>query len=128
MRRSAPVFLFLLLAFPPVVPGQQSSTNAPAALNETQILGRRVYQQRCAVCHTEPTLGAKRYGPALSKELVDGYEDAIREFIRNGSPNRMPGFKYGLEPSEINAIIEYLKTVPKPVARKGAGTEQGPVD
>jgi mono/diheme cytochrome c family protein len=128
MRRGALACLFLLVVFPPVVPGQQSSTNAPAALNETQILGRRIFQQRCAVCHTEPTPGAKRYGPALSKELVDGYEDAIREFIRNGSPNRMPGFKYGLEPPEINAIIEYLKTVPKPVIRKGAGTEQGPVD
>jgi hypothetical protein len=27
----------------------------------------------------------------------------------------MPGFKYGLTASEINDIIEYLKTVERPV-------------
>ena len=53
------------------------------------------------------------YGPALYKDLVNGSEDAIKEIIRSGS-GKMPGFKLGLQPSEIDAIVEYLKTVPKP--------------
>jgi mono/diheme cytochrome c family protein len=92
-------------------------------LNDTQTLGRRIFHQRCAVCHTEAVPGARRYGPALYKELVSGNEDSIRTFIGNGSKGKMPGFKYGLEPSEISAIVEYLKTVPRPVKRSGPAAE-----
>jgi mono/diheme cytochrome c family protein len=51
----------------------------------------------------------------------------IREYIRNGS-KKMPGFKYGLEPSEIDAIVEYLKTVPKAAPRNTQTGAPGPVD
>ena len=70
--------------------------------------------KRCAVCHTKPTITSKMYGPVLYKGLVEGNEDQVRETITNGSTGLMPGFRYGLESSEIDAIIEYLKTVEKP--------------
>jgi mono/diheme cytochrome c family protein len=111
--------VLLLLAFPLAVPAQQDRSAPSVTLNDAQILGRRVFLQRCAVCHTESTPGARRYGPALYKELVDGNEDSIRDFISNGSKGKMPGFRYGLEPSEINAIVEYLKTVSRPAKRGG---------
>jgi mono/diheme cytochrome c family protein len=60
------------------------------------------------------------YGPYLSKNLILGSEDAIKEMIRTGT-SKMPGFKYGLKPAEIDAIVEYLKTVPKPVKTVQAG-------
>jgi len=60
------------------------------------------------------------YGTALYKDLVNGNEDAIKEMIRSGS-GKMPGFKLGLQPSEIDAIVEYLKTVPKPPKNTDAG-------
>jgi mono/diheme cytochrome c family protein len=53
----------------------------------------------------------------LYKELIVGNEDTMRDFIANGSAGKMPGFKYGLEPAEINAIVEYLKTVSRSVKR-----------
>ena len=120
------LFLVLLIADPLATIAQQANGNR--SLNETQKLGRRIFQQRCGVCHTAPTLTSGIYGPVLYKEIVDGNEDTIKQFIQNGS-NRMPGFKYGLEPSEIDAVIEYLKTVPKP-SKSGspAGKDQGPVD
>jgi mono/diheme cytochrome c family protein len=37
----------------------------------------------------------------------------MREFISNGTA-RMPGFKLQFEPTQINAIVAYLKTVPAP--------------
>ena len=119
MRSGA--LIFLLFAFSLAVPAQQGKTNSSVTLTltDTQILGRRVFQQRCAICHTESTPGARRYGPVLYKELVDGNEDTIRDFIANGSKGKMPGFKYGLEAPEINAIVEYLKTVPRPAKRGG---------
>ena len=120
MRSGA--LVFLLLVFPLATLAQQDKSGSSAPLNETQMLGRRVFQQRCAICHTESTPGARRYGPVLYKELVDGNDDAIQAFIANGSKGKMPGFKYGLEPSEISAIVEYLKTVPRP-AKKAAPTQ-----
>jgi mono/diheme cytochrome c family protein len=126
--RSGALFL-LLFAFPLVGAAQQDKSNSSVTLNDTQVLGRRVFQQRCAVCHTESTPDARRYGPVLYKELVDGNEDTIRNFISNGSKDKMPGFKYGLEPSEINAIVEYLKIVPRPARRGGPSQAQdGMVD
>lgn len=111
MIRTASILLFLLTSFPLTTPAQQASIDS--SLNDTQKLGRRVFQQRCGVCHTQPTRTSPMYGPVLYKDIVEGNEDTIRQFIRSGSA-RMPGFKYGLEPMEINAIVEYLKTVPKP--------------
>jgi mono/diheme cytochrome c family protein len=94
---------------------QQSSG---AALTDTQKDGRRIFQQRCAVCHTLPTVVSKRYGPALYKEIVDDNEDNIRDTIMEGREGLMPGFKYGLTRAEIDSIIEYLKTVNRPARPK----------
>jgi mono/diheme cytochrome c family protein len=126
MRVDIVMMSFVLFALPPAVLAQQKKSNV--VLNETQVLGRRVFQQRCAVCHTQVSPGAKRYGPVLSKDLVEGNEDTIREFILNGSLGKMPGFKYGLESSEIDVIVEYLKTVPKPASRQTPGAHQESVD
>jgi mono/diheme cytochrome c family protein len=128
MRSTALILLVLLVVFPMAVPAQQAKSSTPDPLNGTQILGRRIFQQRCAVCHTESTPGAHRYGPVLYKELVDGNEDTIRNFIENGAKDKMPGFKYGLDPSEINAIVEYLKTVPRPAKRSGSAQQDGMLD
>lgn len=95
------------------------------SLNATQKLGRRVFQQRCAVCHTKPTITSKMYGPVLYKGLVEGNEDQVRETITNGSTGLMPGFRYGLESSEIDAIVEYLKTVDKPAPEPKRSGGQG---
>jgi mono/diheme cytochrome c family protein len=125
MRASALVSLFLLSLFPRMLSAQESTTKAPE-LDKTQMLGRRIFQQRCGVCHTQPT-PSPMYGIALNKDLVDGNEDMIRDYIRNGS-RQMPGFKYGLEPAEIDAIVEYLKTVPKPAPKNPQPKVEGPVD
>lgn len=90
----------------------QQSSGAP--LTDAQKDGRRIFQQRCAVCHTLPTVVSKRYGPALYKEIVEDNEDNIRDTILEGREGLMPGFKYGLTRAEIDSVIEYLKPV-KPV-------------
>jgi len=125
-RCIAAIFLFSLVAYTPAASAQQLIPNN--SLNETQKLGRRIFQQRCGVCHTAPTITSGIYGPILYKDVVAGNEVAIKKFIQDGS-TRMPGFRYGLEPTEIDSIIEYLKTVPKPQKRGSpASREQGPID
>jgi mono/diheme cytochrome c family protein len=103
--------LGLCLAISLPLRAQQTSN---ASLTEMQKEGRRIFQQRCAVCHTLPTVVSKRYGPALYKELVEDNEDNIREIIQEGREGLMPGFKYGLKREEIDSIVEYLKTVNRP--------------
>jgi len=78
------------------------------------------------VCHLPPVPGARVYGPSLYKELIIGNEDTIKGFIMNGSKGKMPGFKYGLDRTEIDSIVEYLKTVDKARPAK-AGNAEGTV-
>ena len=85
-----------------------------APLNEKQTLGRNLFAQSCIVCHVKTQLAAGgHFGPALSGMSLGGQEDLMREFISSGTPN-MPGFKYHFKPEQIDAIVAYLKTLPKP--------------
>lgn len=126
MKRFRWVLMIFLGIFPFTAHAQQANT--ATSLNDVQKLGRRVFQQRCGICHEPARAGFQTYGPALYKDLVNGNEDAIKEMIRSGS-GKMPGFKFGLQPSEIDAIVEYLKTVPKPQKNTdAAGGGMGPLD
>jgi len=115
MRAGALISLFLFSLFPLTLWGQESSV----------MLGRRIYEQHCGICHTQPT-ASPMYGNLLYRDLVDANEEMFRAYIRNGS-KRMPGYKYALEPAEIDAIVEYLKTVPNPASKssqpKGEGVD-----
>jgi mono/diheme cytochrome c family protein len=122
MKRDLFLLFFGLIAFPLVLSAQPQS-NAANTLNDQQTTGRQVFRQRCAVCHLPPVPGARVYGPSLYKELIAGNEDAIRGFIMNGSKGKMPGFKYGLARTEIDAIVEYLKTVDKTAPKKPGNAE-----
>ena len=108
--------VFVLAAAAPAAYAQQSD------VNETQRLGRQVFAQSCGICHLQPSLGVKTYGPLLDKAAAAGNDEVMRAFIVNGT-DRMPAFKYYLKPAEIDAIVAYLRTVPAPDVR-GANEPQ----
>ena len=108
MRRRVPTLLIALFAAAPAVRAQD--------LDERQLRGRQVFAQSCGICHLQPSLGVKTYGPALNKASTGGNDELMRAFIQNGS-ERMPAFKHYLKPAEIDAIIAYLKTVPASATR-----------
>ena len=91
----------------------------PAGGDQT-MLGMRLFNQSCRVCHTKPQLVSPQYAPVLSMRTLGGKADVMRDTIANGTPH-MPGFKYHFKPAEIDAIVAYLKTLsppseaPKPV-------------
>jgi mono/diheme cytochrome c family protein len=87
--------------------------SSQTSLNEKQLLGMRLFNQSCRVCHTKPQLTSQQYGPVLSRETLGGQEDALRSFIGDGT-SRMPGFKYSYNAAQIDSIVAYLKTVPAP--------------
>jgi len=116
----------ILFALPIALPAQESgehtsdqstatarkSTAARPALNEQQRRGEALFVQNCTLCHI-PSNQKKRLGiqgPALEGVYGEDAEtDALRQFIQQGLPGKMPGFRYGLEPKDIDDIVAYLK-------------------
>jgi mono/diheme cytochrome c family protein len=120
MRRRGWTFL-LCFAIWPCAASAQSGTGG-ANLSDVELLGMRLFNQHCRVCHTKPQLSSPQYGPVLSRNSLNGQEGVMREVVSNGTP-RMPGFKFNFEPAEIDAIVAYIKTIPAPAppAAKGGG-------
>jgi mono/diheme cytochrome c family protein len=112
MRSSTVSVVALLLA----ACVQSAGAEPGASLDDKQLLGMRLFNQSCRVCHTKPQLTSPLYGPELSQISGGGQESVVRETISNGTP-RMPGFKYHFEPAQIDAIVAYLKTIPAPTPR-----------
>jgi mono/diheme cytochrome c family protein len=124
MKRTAWLGLFVLAVSSQGVMAQQAEK-----LTDQQLMGRRVFAQSCGVCHLPGGLNARTYGPALNKDAGGGDPEVVRAFITDGTP-RMPAWKYYLKPEQIDAIIEYLKTVPVQAAaaapaRRGGGGGNG---
>ena len=100
--RTAAVFLLLAAS---------ASSACAQALTERQLLGQRLFNQSCRVCHTKPQMTSAQYAPVLSRASLGGNDAALRALIANGSPQKMPGFRYHFTSAEIDAIVAYLKTV-----------------
>ena len=81
------------------------------SLTPAQAAGKRLFVQRCSVCHLPALPSYSAYGPILDKSLVeDRGDDAVRQQIAQGSA-RMPGFQYTLSAAEIEQVVSYLKTL-----------------
>ena len=113
--------LFCLVALPmslPAGPQQTPKPGAGSSLNDQELRGEGLFLQRCSVCHLPKMTKVKSddlpsFGPSLKglfKNSKPDKEAAVLEKIRRGSEN-MPGFQYGLTPSEIGDLIAYLKTL-----------------
>jgi mono/diheme cytochrome c family protein len=92
-----------------VVPTGPNPYMKSSTLTPVQQDGQRLFMQRCSICHTPAVPSGRHIGPSLSKDLFVGSDNAIRQIIMNGTDS-MPGYRYGLSPSQIGSIIEYLKT------------------
>ena len=104
--------LSLALALLPLAAAAQSA-GAVNPLDDTQLLGMRLFNQSCRVCHIKPQATSPQYAPALSKSTLGGDAAAMRAFVSMGSA-RMPGFRNHFRPAEIDAIVAYLKTIEPP--------------
>ncbi len=123
MRRYAWISLAVVAAWPLMAAAQQPGSGS---LSQDEKLGRQLFTQSCMVCHTRPVITAGTYGPQLSREAAGGQAEIMRQVITDGTP-RMPAFKYQFTPAQIDAIVAYLKTVPRATAKSG-GSSKGDVD
>jgi mono/diheme cytochrome c family protein len=113
-RRALMVSLGLVLSLVLSWPVAATAQSAGGG-NDQALLGMRLFNQSCRVCHTKPQLASPQYAPVLSMNTLGGKADIIHETIANGTP-RMPGFKYDFKSDQIDAIVAYIKTIPAPAA------------
>ena len=107
--------LMPLLAMIALVTASLGAQAPTAPLPDSQGEGRRIFQQKCAVCHMQLSSGPNTplYAPKLSRGSIERNDTRARELILNGS-ERMPGWKLALKPAQIDKVIEYLKTLDAP--------------
>ena len=110
--------LFSLTLVPLALAAEAQQPSSSAAMNEQETRGRALFNQNCRLCHELRPVGAKNpnrednvgpnlaglFGPPRSRP-----EAVVKVFVMQGVPDKMPGFRYGLKPEEIDAIIAYLK-------------------
>lgn len=79
--------------------------------------GEMLFFQRCSICHLPPLVGPSDSGRLPFGPLLYGFmdnarnESRVRQVIRLGGA-QMPGFQYGLQPTEIEDIVAYMKSAP----------------
>jgi mono/diheme cytochrome c family protein len=106
--------IFALISIPLSLRAQTDKEKAPQ-LSEEESKGEEIFLQRCSLCHVRKVVKPyKSYGPSLkgvlAKDADEDQESFVRQFIQNGT-DKMPGFKYGLTPNQIAAVMAYLKTL-----------------
>jgi streptogramin lyase len=93
-------------------PGDLGATSRPGPIPPQPLsplaAGARLYQQYCGTCH----LGG-RVGPPLFQAFATGREQDFRKTITEGRGN-MPGFRYTLDPAQIDRIVAYVQGLDQP--------------
>jgi mono/diheme cytochrome c family protein len=101
----------------------------PPSLSEDELRGKKLFVQRCALCHDllgQPA--STTVGPWVDAETVKSRGEArVRDQITKGS-RRMPGWQYTFDAPQINQLIAYLKTVTPDQKPKPRGSVTIPID
>lgn len=102
---------------------------AAPTLAPNELEGKRLFVQRCALCHDllgQPA--STTVGPWVDQTTVKARgEAAIRQKIMDGS-RRMPGWKHTFDTQQVDAVIAYMKTMTPDMRPKPGGPVTGPIE
>ena len=80
---------------------------------ESSLTANPVYQKNCAKCHGKTGTGHFMAGPSLvAGKATEMSADELRSIIANGK-HHMPKFEGKLQPSEIDALVEQIRSQSK---------------
>jgi mono/diheme cytochrome c family protein len=83
---------------------------AANAQNTETLTSNPIYQNNCAKCHGKTAGGHFMGGPSLvSGKATAMSADELRAIITNGK-HHMPKFEGKLQPSEIDALVEQIRS------------------
>ena len=100
------------------VPVSAQLPREATSLSERAVKGRKVFEDRCYVCHQKDSNRVKEIAPPLDglfkrERLIIGKPvtpENVKEVVKTGPTPGMPSFRYTLSDPEIDDLIEYLKT------------------
>ena len=139
LRNQLAVLFFTAMSLPAIATAQavhsakaaQAVHAAPVQrLTPIQFQGEGLFLQNCSFCHFEHKMGSQStvhgnvQNPKSTEPGIPICPDlktlmhkspaptdrALRLVIQKGSPFKMPGYQYGLEPAEIDSLNAYLHT------------------
>jgi mono/diheme cytochrome c family protein len=86
------------------------SAHAQDSKPESSLTANPIYQKNCAKCHGKTAGGHFMAGPSLvSTKATTMSADDLRAIIANGK-HHMPKFEGKLHPSEIDALVEQIRS------------------
>jgi len=86
------------------------SARAQNSKPESSLTANPVYQKNCAKCHGKTAGGHFMAGPSLVSEKATAMSAVdLRAIITNGK-HHMPKFEGKLQPSEIDALVEQIRS------------------
>jgi ubiquinol-cytochrome c reductase cytochrome c subunit len=91
-------------------------------------LGRELYLQNCAACHSSSGTGYTQVGGRVAPSLMEADPVQVAEAVRVG-PNLMPRFPEEVfDQEELDAVVSYVQELQRLDGRGGAELERiGPV-
>jgi mono/diheme cytochrome c family protein len=95
--------------------GDDPTVVAAAAMAEKYNVDvKKLFATNCSWCHDGYGMDGGK-GPALAGTSKT-YEQVVRQ-ISNGKSGYMPAFSKVLKPEQVQALAEYIKSLPAPVKR-----------
>ena len=97
---------------------ERRKSDAELGLTPEQIVGRRIYDDRCDRCH-EAYSSHGRKGPSLegvfkhqylSKSGLPATDERVTDIVQSGRGD-MPAFSQNLTPEQINSLLLYMHTL-----------------
>ena len=122
----AGVMLFAAVSFPPAGPraaaaqGDGAASPARARKNplsrdlEAVQAGRRLYLERCAVCHGQDAKGSMAANLVRSRSVVSGGDKALYRILVQGIPGTEMPPQADLEEDQVWQVISYLHSLARP--------------
>ncbi|HEX7810935.1 MAG TPA: cytochrome c [Burkholderiales bacterium] len=71
---------------------------------------RKLFANSCSWCHGDFGMKEGKGGPRLAGTKLDA--EQVKDRISNGKAGSMPGFKKTLKEDQIQALTEYVKSLP----------------
>ncbi len=113
------LLILLIVTFPAALSAQGGGMASALGVTigkletDAQKRGDAVFHKNCHLCHISTP--QKRELNIAFTELVGLFkqpnitDQAVRQLIQAGIPGRMPSFRYGLNESQLNDLIAYLR-------------------
>jgi mono/diheme cytochrome c family protein len=93
-----------------------NNTNATTPVNDEFAAGKKVFSEKCVLCHKENGEGGqvdiegdKFKVPSLKDPKIAALDDKKYTRVIEEGDDKMPSFKNKLKPEEIAAVIKYIR-------------------